>query len=113
MPRKTITQDAVYEVSYVCDAVFSPDGASAAYVVAEVKGKGDKERQELSIWLVDIESGERRRLTRGKGGSYHPRFSKDGSNLYFLSTREKLPQIYCMPVAGGEAPSGEKTASQT
>ncbi len=103
MARKTITQDAVYEVCYVCDAVFSPDGASAAYVVAEVKGKGDKERQELSIWLVDIESGERRRLTLGKGGSYHPRFSKDGSNLYFLSTREKLPQIYCMPVAGGEA----------
>ena len=104
--RKPITQDDLFEATYVTDAVFSPDGQQAAYVLAQTSGKGEKEAQSFSIWLVSTSgsgNGKPRRITRGKGNSYHPRFSRDGSELYFVSTRDKVPQIYVMPLAGGEA----------
>ena len=102
--RKPVQQDDLFDISYVTDAVLSPDGASAAYVLGETTGKGDKEFQSFSIWLAATDgSAKPRRLTRGKGNSYHPRFSPDGAELLFVSTREKVPQIHAMPLAGGEA----------
>ncbi|MEJ2132017.1 MAG: hypothetical protein P8Y95_10450 [Gammaproteobacteria bacterium] len=101
--RRPLTQDDVYDIKYVCDAALSPDGKQAAYVLSETTGKGEKETQSLSIWLVPTGGGKSRRLTRGRGNDYNPRFSKDGSSLFFLSTRDKQPQIYRMPIDGGEA----------
>ncbi len=103
-PRKRpITQDDIYEIKYVADAVLSPDGTLAAYVLSETIGEGEEERQISSIWLIDTSGGKAKRLTQGNGSSYNPRFSASGKDLLFLSTRDKLPQIYCIPVSGGEA----------
>lgn len=101
--RKPLTQDDVYDIKYVCEADLSPDGAWAAYVLSETVGKGEKETQALSIWVVPTDGGKPRRLTRGKGSDYNPRFSRDGRSIFFLSTRDKLTQIYQMPIDGGEA----------
>ena len=101
--RRAITQDDLYDVRYVSEAVFSPDGLHAAYVLAEVEGKGDTEAQRFSIWLAKTDgTGRPRRLTRGKGNSYLPRFTPDGRELCFLSSRDAVPQIYAMPLDGGE-----------
>ena len=102
--RRPIQQDDLFDISYVSDAVLSPDGKLAAYVLGQTDGKGDKETQTFSIWLVATDgSGKAKRFTRGKGNSYHPRFSPEGEELLFLSTRDGAPQIYAMPLAGGEA----------
>ncbi|NOX50667.1 MAG: S9 family peptidase [Gammaproteobacteria bacterium] len=101
--KRPPTQDDLYKVKYVGDGVLSPDGKIAAYVLSETTGQGDKENQSLSVWIVSTEGGEPRRLTRGKANSYHPRFSADGKSLYFLSSRDKVTQIYSMPTDGGEA----------
>ncbi len=73
-----------------------------AYVLGETHGRGEEEVQALSIWVVEVDGGKPRRLTRGKGNSYHPRFSRDGTELLFLSTREQVPQLYAIPLHGGE-----------
>ena len=102
--RRPITQDDLFKARYVTDAVLSPDGRQAAYVLAQTHGEGEKERQDFTIWMVATDgSGQPRQLTRGKGNSYHPRFSPSGDELLFVSTREKVPQIFAMPLDGGEA----------
>ncbi len=101
--RQRITQDNLLDAKYVCDGRLSPDGTYAVYVLAEKSGKGDKEAQGLSIWKVDLDGGKPVRLTRGKGNSWLPQFSPDGSQLYFLSSRNKLPQVYALPLDGGES----------
>ncbi|XOV88548.1 MAG: S9 family peptidase [Pseudomonadota bacterium] len=101
--RRPITQDDIYQIKYVADAVLSPDGKHAAYVLSETQSNGDEEQQVSSIWLVPVAGGKPRRLTRGQGNCNHPRFAAGGKALLFLSTREKLPQIYSMPLNGGEA----------
>ena len=101
--RQPITQDSLLEAKYVCDGKISPSENFAAYVLAETSGKGDKQTQRLSIWRVDLEGGAPKRLTRGKGNSWSPKFSESGDTLYFLSNRDKVTQVYAMPVDGGEA----------
>jgi len=97
------TQDDVYQVRYVIDADLAPNLQLIAYVVSETTGKAQKEKQKTSIWLVNASGGSARKLTQSRGNDYHPRFSNDGKTIYFLSTRDKLPQIYSIPTDGGEA----------
>lgn len=68
-------------------------------------------RYRSHIHLFDLEGegaavpSEGIEFTRSPYGDRSPRFSPDGSRLAFLSTREEKgrPQLYVMPVGGGEA----------
>ena len=42
-------------------------------------------------------------MTTGEKGDNHPRWSPDGTEIAFLSSRDGAPQIYILPVDGGEA----------
>ncbi|MEZ4512861.1 MAG: S9 family peptidase [Chloroflexota bacterium] len=54
------------------------------------------------LWLVDVETGEQRQLTYGNDSS--PALSPDGQTVAFVGRRgEARPQIYLLPLAGGEA----------
>jgi dipeptidyl aminopeptidase/acylaminoacyl peptidase len=93
---------------HVGDAVFSPDGRFAIYELSElVPGAAPGEdRQASSLWRVDLESGDARRLTRKGGGAAAPRASPDGAFLYYLAPNAasgKAPQIWRLPLDGGEA----------
>ena len=102
--ERTIRQDDLFDASYVIDAVLSPDGTLAAYVLSASSGRGDNEVQNLSIWLVQTNGRKKpARLTQGQGDSYHPRFSADGTALYFLSNREGVSHIFMLTLDGGEA----------
>ncbi len=91
-------------VRYVGGATLSPANNLSAFVMSEVKGKGDKERQVQSIWQVATDgSSQPKKLTSGSGSSWSPQYSRDGTWLYFLSTRTKTPQVYRLPLAGGES----------
>ena len=58
----------------------SPDGRRMAY--RDVSGGDDGE-----IWITDLASGQISRLTFDAGADWAPRWSDDGSRVYFLSTR--------------------------
>lgn len=100
---RTMKQDDVIKTRYVCDATLSPDGKLVAYVLSEVTGTGEEERQQTAIYLVPVKGGKPRRLTQGKGNDSNPAFTADGQAIVFLSTRDKLPQIYRISISGGEA----------
>lgn len=55
----------------------SPDGNRAAVSI--------NDGQVSDLWLVELDSGGLRRLTRGGGAHSHPVWSPDASRLYYLS----------------------------
>ncbi len=79
---------------------WSPDGKTLAIVGS------DAPREPLSISLLSLETGERRRLTTPQAGAFgdgSPAFSPDGQSLAFIRSPNFLVgDIYLMPVSGGE-----------
>jgi dipeptidyl aminopeptidase/acylaminoacyl peptidase len=55
-----------------------------------------------SIWTFAADGSQARRLTPGPGDNA-PRWSPDGQTLAFVSTRDGAPQVYLLPMGGGEA----------
>ncbi len=98
--KRAVTFDDLISMNRVSDPQISPDGKWVAYTVATP----DKEanRNLRNIWLVPIEGGLSRQLTRG-GSDMRPRWSPDGKRLAFLSSRDGAPQVYTIWLAGGEA----------
>jgi dipeptidyl aminopeptidase/acylaminoacyl peptidase len=96
-----VPQD-VYELTGVADPRLSPDGATVAYVA----GRVDKDANEYrsAVWLAAADgSSPPRQFTSGEKADADPRWSPDGRQLAFTSSRaDKASQLYVMPVAGGE-----------
>jgi dipeptidyl aminopeptidase/acylaminoacyl peptidase len=108
--RRPITFDDLIAMKRVADAQISPDGKQVAYVVNAV----DKNlnRGKRSIWIVPTGGGEARQLITSDKNDDTPRWSRDGSRIAFLSTREGAPQIYVANADGSnprkvtDAPAG-------
>ena len=66
----------------------SPDGKQVAFTLIDVKtGKDD-------IWIHDIASGNRTRITTDPVRSFNPAWSRDGEKLAYTSTRSGKFDIY-------------------
>ena len=75
---------------------WSPDGRTLA-VALTLNGLSQ-------IYLINAADGANaRRLTTSNAIDTEPMFSPDGKLLYFTSDRGGSPQVYRMPVAGGDA----------
>ena len=79
---------------------YSPDGK---YLAIPDKSSSS---EPLSVFLLSIDTGERRKLTSppaGVIGDYNPAFSPDGKWLAFTrSPRWSTDDLYVAPLAGGE-----------
>ena len=89
------------KVVRVSDPQISPDGRSIAVIVGHANF--EENRIDSDIVLVDIASGVERPLTRNRRGVAQPRWSPDGTRLGFLATADGKPQLFVLPMAGGEA----------
>lgn len=99
-PRPVQPAD-LFQLHFLQAATLSPDGRRVAYSVATYDAADDTDYEQL--WLLEIATGQRRQLTFGKQRNQTPQWSPDGTTLAFLSTRGEKPQIYLLPVDGGEA----------
>ena len=88
-------------MSRISDPRVSPDGTRVAYVLRTTDLEADKGRTDL--WLAALDGSEPRRLTTDPASDSSPRFSPDGSGLYFLSTRSGSSQVWRLALDGGEA----------
>ena len=99
--QRAISDSDLFAFRWVASPQISPDGRQSAYVLVTVNGKHDG--YETSLWVVGTDGASApRRLTAGpRDGA--PRWSPDGSTLAFLRNKEGRPQLYLLPLGGGEA----------
>jgi dipeptidyl aminopeptidase/acylaminoacyl peptidase len=99
--------DDLGRVVRVSDPQIAPDGRSIVVVVA--RANYDENRWDANLVQVDVADGAPRVLTRDRRGVAMPRFSPNGDRLAFLSAvpgapgQPLKPQIFVMPIDGGEA----------
>ena len=85
----TLGQPGIY-----ADPAFSPDGTRLAVSSIIPGGKT------ASIWIYNLKSGTRSRLTLTPTLNDNPVWSKDGSRIYFSSDRKGMAGIYQKPADG-------------
>jgi dipeptidyl aminopeptidase/acylaminoacyl peptidase len=87
----------------VSDPQISPNGRYVVYVQRDTDLEANRGRSDL--WLLDLQANppKPRRLTQNLANDLHPRWSVDGTNIYFLSSRAGSMQIWRLPMSGGEA----------
>lgn len=99
---RPMTPDDLYAITWIGECDISPDGRRVAFAAVRMDRETDSYRG--AIWIVDTAGGEPLQFTAGAKRDSSPRFSPDGRWLAFLSERgEEKPQLYVMPVDGGEA----------
>jgi dipeptidyl aminopeptidase/acylaminoacyl peptidase len=83
------------------DPQVSPDGQIVVFVRRTTDLEADRGRTDL--WAVGVDGSGLRRLTTHEASDSSPRWSADGTAVFFLSTRSGSSQIWRIPLAGGEA----------
>src|SRR5262245_48232339 len=93
----------VGKIVRVSDPQISPDGRSVAVVVS--RANWEENRYDPQLVLVDVASREQRPLTftLGRRGVSSPRWSPAGDRLAFLAQADGKPQVFVMPMTGGES----------
>jgi len=99
--KKPWTPADIHRLKRIGDNQVSPDGKWIAFTVSvtdfeENGGNSD-------IWLIPSEGGEPKKMTTSPEGDGHPRWSPDGTEIAFISSRDGSSQIYILPVGGGES----------
>jgi len=99
--KRPFTIADLYRIKSVGDAHYSPDGKNIVFTVTEhflEEGKSNSD-----IYLIGSDGSGLRRMTTSEKGDWHPRWSANGSNILFMSSREDGSQVWSLPLDGGEA----------
>src|SRR5690348_17238725 len=100
---RALTPTDLNQLARVSDPQVSPDGRYVVYSQRDADLEANRGRTDL--WLLDLDSPavKPRRLTQHSANDTHPRWSVDGSSIYFLSSRAGSTQVWRLPLTGGEA----------
>ncbi len=99
-----ITNDTLRERRVIAEGNFktplswSPDGEKIAY--ASIR-RGNHGSLLNDIYLIDVESGRRTRLTHSRRASY-PQFTTDGQGLYYVVNENGTGNIFFMDLESGK-----------
>ncbi len=86
------------------EPAISPDGKSIALSVVSRPNYED-DRYDGDLVLIDIATAKQRMLTHGRRNVSSPRWSPTGDRLAFLASAGGEPQVFVLPMNGGEAVS--------
>jgi dipeptidyl aminopeptidase/acylaminoacyl peptidase len=90
-------------IQTVAEVTPSPDGKLVLWTQTRAVMEGEKSENLTHIFLARADGSGLVQLTRGDKSATVPRFSPDGRFVFFLSERSGKPNLYRLPVAGGEA----------
>ena len=92
-PRMLLAEPGVQVAEH-----WSPDGRRLAYV--DLAGGTPDRASERNVWLLSVDSGERRRLRNTPAESLDPQFSPDGRYIAYVSYESGSADIYVAAVDG-------------
>ena len=98
-----VTAADYHDIAKPADPRISPDGDRVVFLRRQPNGDDE---YESTVYLVDIDGGDPRRLTLSEGSDTEPRWSPSGDRIAFTSTRgadDDRQQLWVLPVDGGEA----------
>lgn len=79
-----ITIDDYFSQAYISQCEISPDGNHVAYI--EVRWNKEDDQRNYDLWVVDVESQRRQRLTFERTSEYAPQWAPDSRTIYFAAT---------------------------
>ncbi len=97
---RAFTLEDLYRVKAVAEPAISPDGKTIVYAVGTLDWAAKK--RTAALWRMNADGTDARAITAGTARDEHPAFSPDGKTLAFVSTRTGDPQLFFLPLAGGE-----------
>jgi len=83
------------------DPQISPDGKSIAIVVSRTNY--DEDRYDPELVLIAVSTHAQRVLSHDRRGLAQARWAPDGTRLAFLASADGKPQIFIMPMSGGDS----------
>jgi dipeptidyl aminopeptidase/acylaminoacyl peptidase len=92
--------DSIGKIVRLNDPQIAPDGKSIAIVVS--RANYEEDRYDPQLVLIDIATRSQRILTRDRRGLGQARWSPDGTRLAFLAAVDGKPQIFVLPMNGGD-----------
>ena len=98
--QKTFTNLDVFALEYASDPQISPGGDRVVYVRNSMDIM--KDRKVSSLWIVDDDGANHRKLTSREEKETSPRWSPDGSRIAFISTTDEGSEIYVYWVGPGK-----------
>ncbi len=95
-----MTPEVMWKMGRIGSFVLSPDGSQAVYErtdynVAENRGV-------TTLWVQNTGSGFAKKITDNCGNSTNPVWSLGGEEIYFLSNRSGLSQVWSVATDGSE-----------
>ena len=101
--KAPFTAERSWQIQRIGSPAVSPDGKMIVAPVTRYDLKDNKGLTDLWLWSAD--GKVERALTTNPASDSSPLFSPDGQSLAFVSQRngDTAPQLYVMPLAGGEA----------
>lgn len=85
----------------ISDPQVSPDGKRVVFVSRKTDLEANRGRTD--IWLVGTDGSGLKQLTSHPANDLNPRWSADGKNIWFLSSRSGFSQVWRIAIDGGEA----------
>ena len=102
MPQaRTLQKEDLFALHFLNGATLAPDGALAIAYANKIDADADK--QYSTLYLIDCATGEQRQMTNGLAVDSGARWLPAGDAVVFVSDRDGAPQLYLLPVVGGEA----------
>jgi dipeptidyl aminopeptidase/acylaminoacyl peptidase len=97
---KFLDRDTFMDMESVSATSISPDGRQIVFTREWTDQMKDQLR--TNLWVVDVDSGRVRELTRGGWRDSAPVWSPDSKRIAFLSDRDGTNQVHTMYVDTGE-----------
>ena len=96
-----LTPEVMWKMSRAGSSSISPDGTTLLYQQTDYNIT--ENRGVTTIWVEDLASKAVTRLTDNTSNNVSPKWSADGSRIYFLSDRSGSMQVWEMTAAGANA----------
>src|SRR5688572_11989150 len=93
--------NALMELKRMADPQISPDGRWVTFTVQSVDVPANK--KPTHIWIVPLEGGSPRQITRDGEANARARWSPDSKRIAYISDRGGSSQIWMMDPDGGDA----------